>query len=176
MTKVELRKHLQQFVAVTTIGPSALRGQGASGVVDAARKYLAKIDLRVFATKEQNNFIKQLDKHTKLLQRSFPKNARNWGAARKAINLFLRDAYYNQFLNNYYHLDRAVSFYEIPLDGVIGEKLYKLGKMRGLPRWETIKGLTVETSKLYQDFAQHVASTYGVQRVHLDAILWTEGR
>ena len=39
---------MQRSVAVTAIGPSSLRNQGASGVIDAAREFLAKLDLSGF--------------------------------------------------------------------------------------------------------------------------------
>jgi len=51
MTDLELVKAIQKMVAVVTIGPSALRGQGAPGVISAARDFLANLDLHRFSLK-----------------------------------------------------------------------------------------------------------------------------
>jgi len=39
---------MQKYIAIATLGPSALRNQGSKGVIKAAEKHLADIDLQVF--------------------------------------------------------------------------------------------------------------------------------
>jgi hypothetical protein len=41
-------RDMQKYIAITTVGPSALRNQGSKGVIKAAQKHLAGIDLQVF--------------------------------------------------------------------------------------------------------------------------------
>jgi hypothetical protein len=91
-------RDMQRYIAVTTIGPSALRNQGSKGVIKAAQNHLAVIDLGAFHTKDEQAFLKVLDTETAELREALPKGSRHWGAARKACNLFLRDICYNRFL------------------------------------------------------------------------------
>jgi hypothetical protein len=172
----DLIKAIQEMVAVVAIGPSALRGQGAPGVIAAAREYLAELDLRKFAVGRQDRFDDQLDVATDRLCSRFPRGAQNWGAARKGLNLFLRDSFYNRFLCQHFHLEVAEKFYEIPLDGIIARGLIKRDSAQQLPRWKGIKYLNRDTSGSYQSFALIVAQEYGISRVHLDTILWIQGR
>ncbi len=101
---------LQARTALLAIGRSALRNQGAPGVVIAARKYLRGINLGDFAVANGLDFSAALDRHTAKLMERFPKGARNnWGAARKAMNIFLRDVLYSQPLCEQYGLHRLDS-------------------------------------------------------------------
>jgi hypothetical protein len=45
-----------------------------------------------------------------------PAGAKNWGAARKALNLVLRDILYNQYLQREYGFNRIGKWLELPLD------------------------------------------------------------
>jgi hypothetical protein len=167
---------MQRSVAVTAIGPSSLRNQGASGVIDAARNFLAILDLRAFQDGNISNFLSQLDKITNKLLLALPKKAQNWGAARKAVNLFLRDALYNQYLANEFNLQKTEPWLEIPLDGAVARGLKKLGTRAELPVWPGLKRLSPETSGEFQVFAKGVAKSRGLARVHLDIYLWLEER
>ena len=89
--KEELLKLLQYRTAEGATGPSALRNQGNRGVLAAARHFLKAIDLFEFSVTSEQKFKSVLDDHTNHLTLSFPEGARHWGAARKALNLFLRD-------------------------------------------------------------------------------------
>jgi len=51
-------RDMQNYIAITTIGASTLRNQGAKGVIKAAQKHLADINLRIFQAK--NEFAKQV--------------------------------------------------------------------------------------------------------------------
>ncbi|MDI6859344.1 MAG: hypothetical protein QMC85_02490 [Methanocellales archaeon] len=83
-------KVIQKRVANISIGASTLRGQGALGIVENARKFLAKLDLREFKDISERQFSNRLEKYTNKLMEQFPEGAKNnWGAARKAINVFL---------------------------------------------------------------------------------------
>jgi hypothetical protein len=66
-------RDIQRYLAITAIGPSALRNQGSGGVIKAARNYLAAIDLGAFRTKNQQAFLNVLDGATEALKRAFPK-------------------------------------------------------------------------------------------------------
>jgi hypothetical protein len=169
-------RDMQRYIAVTTIGPSALRNQGSRGVIKAAQKYLAVIDLGAFRTKDEAAFLSTLDAETEKLQQTLPRGAQNWGAARKACNLFLRDICYNRFLCERHGLADSEEWMEIPLDGLVATALKRKGKRGGLPRWPGINGLTAEVSAKYQAFAREVAKEQGISRVHLDMRLWTTER
>ena len=67
------------------------------------------------ATRRQR-FQSRLNVATRRLKDRLPKGARNWGAARKALNIFLRDVLYNHYLRSRHHLDRLEEWLEVPLD------------------------------------------------------------
>jgi hypothetical protein len=176
MDRGEFIKAIQKMVAVGAIGPSALRGQGAPGVIAAAREFLAALALEQFAVPTQARFDRVLDKATEDLQRAFPVRARHWGTARKALNLFLRDAFYNLYLHRSYGLGVAEKCFELPLDGITARALREENDARSLPRWHGVKYLDKKTSVLYQAFASELAKKRQIRRVHLDTFLWVEGR
>lgn len=167
---------MQRAVAVTAIGPSSLRNQGASGVIVAARDFLSVLDLSLFDIGINRKFLLQLDRTTNRLILSLPKNAQNWGAARKAVNLFLRDAFYNTYLASKYKLPRIESSLEIPLDSAVAKDLKKLDKFGEIPAWPGLKRLTPTISSQFQSFAEKIARKRGLARVHLDIYLWLEER
>ena len=167
---------MQRWVATVAVGPSALRKQGAKGVIDAAHSYLANMDLKQFSTSSEEEFRKTLDRETERLREALPRGARNWGAARKALNLFLRDAFYNYDLRTHFILTNAERFYEVALDSYVAGELKKKSSWPALPRWPGLKRLTPEVSEKYQEFARSLAEKDGIARVHLDAKLWLERR
>jgi hypothetical protein len=172
MNSLELNRTIQSFVASDSISPSTLRGQGAKGVVAIARQYLATLDLQPFGVSSQKDFTNHLDKCTLSLQRRFPEGARNWGAARKAINVFLRNCYYNQFLCVQFNLHLAVAFYEVPLDSFVAGELRKFDTQNVLPKWPGVKNLDKQTSAIYQSVLGQIAIQSAIDRVHLDVFLW----
>jgi hypothetical protein len=172
MNPRDLLPVIQSFVSTESGGASTLRGQGAGGMVRVARTYCSAIDLSVFGTSRLSSFSVQLDETTEDLRLKFPQGGRHWGAARKVMNVFLRNAYYNQFLCSQFHLERAVALYEVPLDSIVADELRRLDEARCLPRWPGVKYLQPDTNTRYQDFLLKLASCNGLQRVHLDAILW----
>ncbi len=117
-----------------------------------------------------------LDRQTEFLLDDFPISGRPWGAARKAINLFLRDTLYNQYLCRRFGFHKLESWLEVPLDSASARGL-KLAAGRGvLPRWPGLKHLGPAVSEEFQEFATGHARTIGLERVHLDMYLWLENR
>lgn len=162
---------LQARAARAALAPSSMRGAGRAGVVKAGRPFLREIDLRRFATGRANRFRIELDQHTDGLLHAFPRAARQWGLARKGLNIFLRECLYCVYLRDAYALDRSEMFYEIPLDALTGAAIWKTGGGR-VPRWGTIRGLRPVESDAYQRVAAELAATRGVAPVHLDAVWW----
>lgn len=165
-------RDMQRYIAVTAIGPSTLRNQGSGGVIKVARDFLAVIDLAAFRTENERSFFMVLDSKTEELKYAFPQGAQNWGAARKACNLFLRNACYNRFLCQRYNLEASEEWMEVPLDSLIVTALKRTGHGKSLPRWPGLNGLKPEISAKYQAFARQVAAEQGIVRVHLDMRLW----
>jgi hypothetical protein len=176
MTQIQLIQLIKGFVAETSIGPSALRGQGASGVIAAARQFVKDLDLGSIPSNDGTSYKRWLDRQTNLMLRTFPAKARNWGAARKALNLFLRDAYYNQFLNRTYHIGLSARHFEIILDSIVARRLRLLDVTGVLPRWAGLKHVTPADSTIFQQFAIRIAKSQKVHPVHLDVLLWSPRR
>ena len=58
-----------------------------------------------------------------------------WGASRKALNIFLRDALYNHYLRCAFQLQQIETALEVPLDGDVGKALRTRPEGMNLPRW-----------------------------------------
>ena len=166
---------VQRKVATAAIGPSALRGQG-KGVLRASQEFLSSMSLARVPKTSEARFGAWLARQTEVLLDALPIKNRPWGAARKAINLFLRDALYNQYLNRHYRLGIAEPWLEVPLDSAVARGLKCLAGRGHLPSWPGLKRLRKGTSDIYQAFAAECACRKGIASVHLDMYLWLEYR
>jgi len=163
---------VQARTARAAIGASALRRQGARGAVAAARDFLASLDLHRFGVANPRVFRARLNGATSRLQRRMPRGARGWGTARKALNIFLRDALYCTYLRDRFRLDRAEALLELPLDSITARQLRRRAGGGRLPRWPGVIKLDRKTSRLYQRQATKTAAKMRIERVHLDAYWW----
>lgn len=168
---------VQKRVANTSIGNSTLRNQGAPGVGAAARKFLTNLELAELRDVTGEQFEDWLDRKTDILRSTFPEGAQDsWGAARKAINVFLEESFHNRFLAQEYGLDRLEEFLELPLDGKVVRKMKEESRDHwtesGLGRWKGIKNLTAEKSARLQQCAAALAAKRRTQRIHLDLWYW----
>jgi hypothetical protein len=168
----ELLTRMQRHVAQLAANGSSLRNQGAPGVVAAARLFLADLDLGRFIAGDETTFAAALDRATEDLQRTFPEGARNWGAARKVLNLFLRDCLYHTYLAGAYGLRRLRYWLEVPLDSQVAGRLRKGAEEGTVPPWCQIKRLTPAESTPYQAEASRRALIEKVARVDLDLWFW----
>lgn len=168
---------IKNRTAITAVGPSALRGQGA-GVLGAAQTFLSGIDLSKIRGMKQKQFNHWLDMQTKLMLKCLPCQGKPWGTARKALNLYLRDTLYNQYLCAAYKTRIIEQWLEIPLDSAVAKGLkHSADKDEiSLPAWPGLKHLTKEISEKYQQVAMCCAAKKGIFRVHLDIYLWTDNR
>ena len=121
-------------------------------------------------------FCQRLNKATEELKKALPEERRDWGLARKLLNIFLRHAFYNHYLRKQYNLHLAESLFEVPVDSVVAKKLRKEFLESPLGSWPGLKGLTKAQHAQYQDCAQKLAKKWNIARVHLDAVLWVQGR
>ncbi len=174
MTQQKFLKVLRQRVASGAVTPSAARRMGPKGTVRAARKFLGrKISLKDVGTSGRK-FPDLLDALTRKLVRALPKKAQHWGAARKFLNIFLRDATYNVYLRDAFRLERIEDQLEVPVDSQVAKELalrMKTLKAR-LPRWTTVISLDPSTNKKYQDAARLIAKKEKIAPVHFDVIAW----
>jgi hypothetical protein len=173
--RVSLTEAIKERAAVVAVGPSTARGQGAPGVVDALRDALKEVPLSRFSKSGQGGFRRALDASTQSVMQTLPRPARSWGLARKCLNIFLRDCFYNAYLRDAYGLVAAEPWFEIPLDRVVAEGLKENVGM-ALPRWPGVKRVSPELSTDYQEAALVLSRCWGITRVHLDTYLWIAGR
>ena len=124
----------------------------------------------MFVTPDETGFLTYLDTTTTRLQEALPAGTRHWGAARKALNIFLRDLLYNSYLAPLYGLVPLRLWLEVPLDKDVAKGLGEAGV--SLPRWLGIKHLSPAMSALYQSAASAVAAERGLARVDLDVFFY----
>ena len=178
MTRDELLQMIQSRAARTCIGPSTVRGRGNAGAVEAARIFLRRLNLAPFGSTDSTSFQTQLNLTTEDLRKALPHGCQYWGMARKILNIFLLDCFYTSYLDSAFHLDRAESFFELPLDSITAKELRRAAKKRdiSLPPWPGVKHLTIPVSASFQMAAADEASKLGIARVHLDAFWWSVSR
>lgn len=171
-TKSDMVAAHQARVARIAVGASAARNQGGTGVVEAARRHFAALDLGAFSAAEPEIYRLRLDEATDHLQRALPGPASSWGLARKLLNIFIRDASYHVVLNAEYELGRARAHMELPLDSLTAAALKKELPPRTLPLWPGVKNLERTLSDRFQQEALEVAQTKRLFRVDLDVLWW----
>lgn len=167
---------MQRYIATTTIGPSALRNQGSPGVIEKAQLFLSRLDVGMFAVSDEKSFLRVLERATAQLQHRLPADSQHWGAARKALNLFLRDVCYNRFICRTHRLAMLEPWLEITLDNLVATALKRRAGRGGLPRWPGLKRLTPPVSEEFQSVAKRWADAEGISRVHLDMRIWLRER
>jgi hypothetical protein len=165
---------LQARIALLAIGRSTLRSQGAPGMVTVARKFLRDLKLGEFSSLSYAEFSKTLERHTQGLAKRFPAGGRgNWGAARKSLNIFLRDVVYCRPLSEHYKLGYLDPHLELPLDSNCYHGIYSdTLDPDALPSWPGVRALEVGASDELQKAASQIAQRLGVSRVHLDVLYW----
>jgi len=185
MIKKEFEAKLYRRIAQVSIGSSAIRNQGGSGLIDILRRYLEKdINPKEFFKVLKSKRLYQifLDCHTKSILKKFPPGAKSWGAARKGLNLFLRDLVYSGYFStkyklpdDYSRLNEFIKHMEVPLDRDVVTGIQR-DSNDVLPRWTGIKNLTPDVSKIFQQQAEVIASKRKTARIHLDLLYWRENK
>lgn len=167
---------LQAHQARVSITASSVRSQG-SGTARITREFLGReFNLRGMRATSERAYLRKLDAATNRLRRRLKGRAKTFGLARKLINIYIRDCVYSRYLNAEYRLESVERFLEVPLDGVVGKRLWQASNQLGhgsrLPRWKSIRALTREDSDQYQAFAAELAGFSQLDRVHLDVSIW----
>lgn len=184
MTEQQFYQLMQRRLAQVSVGSSAIRNQGACGLINILRTYLEKkVDLKLFikSLPEETQYKQFLNNHTAKILTLFPKEAKSWGAARKGLNLFLREIIYSKFFSHHFSLPEnfedyndLIKFMEVPLDRDVANSLISESK-EPLPKWIDIKHLEPEISEQYQKQAAKIAEKETIARVNLDLKYWRSG-
>ena len=170
-----LLRAIQSRVARMAVGPSTVRGR-PEGTAESARRFLRHVPLRRFAVSENRRFTSELDRTTRELLSALPAGARQWGLARKVLNIYLRDCAYSAHLRGAFRLGLAERYCELPLDSITAAQLLKVSGGMPLPRWRGIGALVPDVSAQYQAAATKIARRLRVRRVHLDVFWWSADR
>jgi len=170
MNQTEQIRLMLNRTAELAAGSSTLRGQGPPGTILKVREFLKNVSPQQFKVQTPEEFRKELDVVTENLSEHF--SQKNWGAARKVLNIFLRDVLYNHYLHSHFSFKTVENWLEVPLDGDVAKNLLAAPEGKSLPPWPRIKRLTVEVSDQYQAVARKIAEKEGIATVHLDLIFW----
>lgn len=142
-------------------------------MVSLARTHLFNLDLRDFAVRSEAEFQSVLNRETVKLAKAFPGGGRgNWGAARKSLNIFLRDVVYNRMLSEHFKLVRIHSWLELPMDSHCYNGLSEDAPHKNLGKWPGVKHLISTKNEYFQVIASEVATSRGVMRCDLDVLYW----
>ena len=164
---MDLPDLVRHHITKSVIGPSSARGLLSKGTIQYVRDFLRDLDTRQFT--KRGEFSATLDLKTNALAR---KGQASWGAARKFLNLYLREITYNFSLREKYHLERIEHLLEVPLDNNVAKALKIEEEGVRLPRWPGVIHLIPDTSAQYQSVAAAVAARKRTCRVHLDLLYW----
>jgi hypothetical protein len=181
MTEKEFYQLLHRRLSQISIGASAIRNQGSGGLIKILRQYFEKkVNLEDFikSLNDETQYRNFLNGHTKNILTLFPDTVQSWGAARKGLNLFLREIIYSKFFSyrfslpdNFEEFNQLLKFMEVPLDKEVANGL--IADSNGqLPKWINIKHLTPTLSEIYQSQAFIIATYENVARVNLDLKYW----
>jgi hypothetical protein len=170
-----LTEAIQRYVAITSVGASTVRGS-PKGTVDAARRFLTELSLRQFGVSDEGLFHRRLSQATEDLRRALPRTRRDWALARKLLNIFLHNAFYNFHLRQRNRLAAAEYFFEVPVDSAVARGLRRECPNGTFAPWPGLKKLDQRGHAVYQTHAATLAKRKGIARVYLDAVLWVEER
>ncbi|MCA6097624.1 hypothetical protein [Bradyrhizobium australafricanum] len=168
MNNDKLVKSIRHHYAISAVGPSVARNMIRKGDIERIRTFLDRLSLGRFSNPA--TFHRVLNRATASLARLLPQD--RWGAARKFLNIYLRNVTYNYYLRRAYGLHRIERLLEIPMDSFAAKQLRKRREGRELPRWKGVIHLTREDSARYQEVAARVAERELIHRIHLDVLFW----
>ena len=161
------------------IGSSAMRQQGTKNAIQEIRNVLYDEDLEKFKlVLQENKFLVYLDDLTnQIYEKLHVTHKLEWGAVRKALNLYFRDIFYSSYFCKKLMLEVSLmSQLEIPLDSFTGKGIIEdYSKIANCSiKWTTIKSLTPQKSKQLQKMAKIVNSTFHKLPtvVDLDLVYW----
>jgi len=175
---------IREYVAVTSVGPSTVRGY-AENTKSICQRHLSKFPLDALAECSPREFLEFLDARTTVLMRLMSRNRKlldhesYFGLARKVLNIFLRNSYYNQFLISRYNIAKHEGLFEVPIDSRSAAGIRR--DCRDLEivyedpwYWNGLLYHDWDTNAQYQDAASRIAENEGTIRVHLDSYYYPE--
>ncbi|MEX0929186.1 MAG: hypothetical protein WD266_04195 [Balneolales bacterium] len=163
---------LQQKTAYEAITPSLLGFQYEITEMHDLWNFAVNLDLTRFSTKAGEEFHRTLNETTDALTNTLSAENRTWGTARTALNLFLKEAHYNRYLSEVYHLYLSEHFFETPVNDTAAAALRSQKSGPTLPEWTGLHMFDKDKSDAYQAFATDLAEEMRVSRVHLGLFLW----
>ena len=164
----------QKRISKTCIGSNSTHGNlGKGGLQKLHLNLHAIIKLDVIAKcSSESAFRSLLDSYTSKLKQKLgnPVKHEHWGLCRKAINLYLRDCYYNKTINEHFKLDKIASYFETPIDSLAMKALREYtSKVRKTP----LKLLDKSTHHEWQKAATNFVKAKGLaNRVDADLIIY----
>ena len=168
--RFNLLKFTQKKISAEVFGPNTLRS-----LPKGTKKMLEEHPCQVTLAKlpiTKAGYSNWLDSQTTKLKTAI--SGMEWGVARKAMNIFMRDVFYNRFLFNAYCNDTMGDWLEIPVDRLVANAL--LMRFPDLSPWKTLKHLEPIAHTAYQNAALKLAICKGTTRVHLDLVLYLNNR
>lgn len=175
MGKSEWAELLRKHYAIASVGSSTLMHQSDKGRNKRSQNYLLNnFPLENLYLLDEKDFLCLLDTKTDELSLQLPKpsdGTPNWGAARKVLNIYIRLCSMNKDVYPFYKLHKIESYFEVPLDNHIVEKIDELSGSIFHKNFKIID-LTKPKSDSIQISAAEIAAQKGVYRYELDTLFW----
>ena len=176
---------IRRYVAETSVGPSTVRGY-VKNTQKICRAFLAEIDLAELSKIDEPSFKSWLNEKTDALyiqlrrQGRRKKGVETYGIARKVVNIYLHNVFYNGVLSRKYGLADLCDFLEVPIDSHVREWLLLIARNTCPPltidplisRADKIWRIDEKANSAYQVLASQVARQLDTERVHLDAYFY----
>ena len=173
---IDFIRLMQDFLAVAAPSGAALRNQ-ERGVLKVVQNQLKTVQLRGVPFDTAVSYRRWLDRQTQKMLQAMTVKVEPWGAARKALNLFMRSCICDHYLRSEYRLERIERLAEIPLDSIVARALKEKPGGDQLPAWPGLKWLTKDQNDRFQAFAAEYAKQRRLPAtVYLDNYLWLDNR
>jgi len=183
---------IRKRVADISITTPVVRGIGFKRALAVARNFVAQLDLSELGAqgRHEQAFIDLLNKKTDELQlrlqeqrarqaKAGSTKAKLWGSARKVLNVFLCEAYFNRALERSYNLRELADWLEVPLDSQVVTEIRRKAQEFGFEKPPSVRGvkwLDQETSATYQTLAREVATAMLLPaRIYFEVVTYAAG-
>jgi hypothetical protein len=170
-----------RYVAEVSVGPSTTQSYKREGAFRYG-DFLRSRNLTSLFDKTEAEFTAWLNMQSTRLSKHIvatkDPSVSTWGMARKILNIFLHNVYFNNVLHQGYQLERIEPYFEVPLDSDVVAWLLRVADETQIEFENPITGkfavykVTKTANESFQRLATKVARKFRTSRVYLDTYFY----